>query len=504
MNKKLFKYAVPLFLLIVFAMAFFLRAQETLSGNFLFLIDSGRDMLDVKKIVFEKNLTLIGPYTSMGGVFQGPLYYYLLSIPTFIFQGNPWGNILLMLIISLSTILVAFCFSKKYFGIAAGVTIFTLFAFSPEAIAAATYFWNPHPMWLLLTLYIFILFSAIKNKKWAKISLWPLIALTFHFEMAFGFFLFISTFLFTVIFQRKTMINKLFFISLLLSLIFFLPQVVFDLKNNFIMSSSVIEILKGNEQGLITPNEKGDFLSIRLNNINTLKNNFTSSFIYERQFSGFTLIITVLTALTFLYSISKNLYSKDEKLFLKSVSLLIFIISLLCIAYPFPLRYWFLTGFQSFYLVIFGLVLSKLFKFNLGKLLLILIFCYMSFYFITRINTLYINPPNDGGVAKIKGKIDAIDYIYNDAGNEKFGLLVFTPPVLTDAYDYLVWWHGAKKYGYIPHNEKRGAVYLLIEPDGAQPWSYKGWLETVIVNGEIQSTTELPSGFIIQKRIFPK
>jgi hypothetical protein len=113
----------------------------------------------------------------------------------------------------------------------------------------------------------------------------------------------------------------------------------------------------------------------------------------------------------------------------------------------------------------------------------------------------YRNDFNDfGGVHKIKGKIQALDYIYKDAGGKPFNLLVFTPPVYTYAYDYLLWWYGREKYGYEPERKKERTFYLLIEPDPHQPWTYKGWLETVIKIGKIIETKELPSGFIIQKR----
>lgn len=58
-----------------------------------------------------------------------------------------------------------------------------------------------------------------------------------------------------------------------------------------------------------------------------------------------------------------------------------------------------------------------------------------------------------------------------------------------------------KKYGYVPSKDKTGTFYLLIEPDPHKPWTYKGWLETVIKTGRVLKTVELPTGFIIQKRI---
>ncbi|MFZ5535482.1 MAG: hypothetical protein ACOY3M_05040 [Patescibacteria group bacterium] len=106
-----------------------------------------------------------------------------------------------------------------------------------------------------------------------------------------------------------------------------------------------------------------------------------------------------------------------------------------------------------------------------------------------------------GGTAKIRGKIDAIDFIYTDARGERFNLAVFTPPVYTYAYDYLLGWHASKRYGYVPGTSLENTVYLLIEPDPEKPWSYNGWLETVIKKGNVTASWKLPSGFIIEKRI---
>jgi hypothetical protein len=127
--------------------------------------------------------------------------------------------------------------------------------------------------------------------------------------------------------------------------------------------------------------------------------------------------------------------------------------------------------------------------------------------FILAVKSIYFSYTNTlrdysdyGGVSKIKGKIDAIDYIYKDAKGKPFGLFVFAPPVYTYPYDYLIWWYGGRKYNYSPYKQKKGDVYFLIEPDPSKPWSYKGWLETVIKNGTILKTVNLPSGFIIQER----
>lgn len=484
----------------VFILAMLLRAQESVSGNYLFLIDQGRDMMAVKKIVFDHHLTLIGPYTSLQGIFQGPLWYYLLSIPVFLMRGDPVGTLYLMLLVSMTVVVGSFFWVKSRFGKTAAIITAFLFAVSPEAIAAATYSWNPHPMWLLILIFIISLFEVRQNKKF-NILLWVSVSLMFHFEAALGVFFLLGTFIYLSIFNRDVFKSKFFFIGILTSLVFFIPQVLFDFRHNFLMAKSIIALFNGSNQGLLVVGESNKYLNLIVGHYYAFFGNFRSAFISQ----GLLSFIPNVLLFTFIVIVAANkrnkLIQKEEKQFLDLLFRFIIIIFLLSFLYPFPIRYWFLTGFQTFYLLIFGTILSMAFRIKIGKIFMsILILCFLVYSF-SRIYLLYVNPPNDGGTAKIKGKLNAIDYIYKDSGGKNFNLLVFTPPVNTDAYDYLTFWRAKTKYGYLPGQEKKEKFYLLIEPDTEKPWSYNGWLETVIKTGKIIKTVKLPSGFIVQERI---
>lgn len=496
--KKLFS-ALSLFF--IFLLGFFLRAQETISQNFLFLVDQGRDMLAVKSIVYDFHPTLIGPYTSLQGVFQGPLWYYLLGIPTRITGGNPWGSIVLMLILSLLVMLVTFLFMKHFFGKQAAFITLFLLAISPEAIAAATYAWNPHPMWLLLTLFIMCFYNLTLGKKKYHLFVWPLISSMFHFEAALAFFIGLTALMYILIFHFKTTKSKFFFYGLALSGIFFLPQILFELRHDFLMSRSVLHVLYGQNQGLMVRGEQASYWQIINGHLSTFFINFYS--VFRPEVVSQKIAHIFLFSLIFFVIFGKKLsfLQEKERHFLSQIGIFVSILFLLTCLYPFPLRYWFLTGFQMFYIIPLGLLLSKLFRFKITTLFL-LIFVFANIFFsVQKIQTLYLQP-DYGGVAKIKGKKDAIHYIYKDAGEKQFGLLIFTPPVYTDAYDYLVWWKQRQTQSPLPHKEKKGVVYLLMEPDPGNYSSYNGWLETVIKTGTIISTKTLPSGIIVQKRIF--
>ena len=477
-----------------------LRAQELMSNNFLFLLDQGRDMMAVKGILYDHHQTLIGPATSLRGVFQGPLWYYLLALSTAIFAGDPWGGIVLMFTISIAVLLVVFLWMKNLFGGKAALITLFLFAVSSEAAAAATYTWNPHPMWLLVVIYIFTFYSTIYKSNKFNILLWPTIGLMFHFQTALAVFILIATGIYCLVFERK-IFTRNFIIGIILFLFTFIPQILFEIRHDFLMSRSALNLFTGSEQGLFVGGEKTKYMKLMSDHVFSFYNNFNSAFINDgiaKHISDLFILLILLPI--FLIKKKRNIFPENESAFISFMVKLLLIIFLLSFAYPFPLRYWFLTGFQSFYLIILGLLLSRFLTERLGKIIVIFIFAILVFYSWQRINALYFNPPNDGGADKIKGKLSAIDYVYKDAKGKPFGFLVFTPAVYTDAYDYLIWWYGKGKYDYVPHKEKKGTFYLLMETDRAKPWSNKGWRETVVKTGNILETITLPTGLIIEKR----
>jgi len=497
MKKRIFFIAFILILILGFG----LRAQEMISRNFLFLLDQGRDMMAVKGILYDNHPTLIGPSTSLRGIFQGPLWYYLLAFSTGIFGGDPWGGIALMVGISVLVLLIVYFWTKKLFGEKAALITLFLFAVSPEAVAAATYAWNPHPMWLLVVIYIFSFYSVIYKTNRFNIILWPVIGLMFHFQTALAVFILLASIIYVLIFERKIFLNRNFAIGIGLFFLTFLPQILFDTRHDFLMTRSALSFFAGSERGLFVDGEKSGYLGLIKSHMDSLYGNFRSAFIND----GFAKYISNLFVILILSSIlllknKANVFLKKESEFILFVAKFLLIIILLTFAYPFPLRYWFLTGFQSFYLILLGLLLSKFLTDRLGRVFVILLFTILIFYSWQKIDLLYFNPPNDGGAEKIKGKLSAIDYIYKDSKDKSYGLLIFTPAVYTYAYDYLIFWYGKKQYGYEPYRDKKGTFYLLIEPDHSKRWSYKGWLETVVKTGRVLKTTTLPTGLIIQKR----
>src|SRR3990167_1835175 len=78
------------FLLVIVILAAFLRFYR-ISGYMTFLGDEGRDAIIVRRLLVNFDPILIGPGTSIGNMFIGPLYYYLIAPALLLANFSPVG-----------------------------------------------------------------------------------------------------------------------------------------------------------------------------------------------------------------------------------------------------------------------------------------------------------------------------------------------------------------------------------------------------------------------------
>lgn len=483
------------FLLVIVILGSIPRSIEVISGNFLFGYDQGVFFQAVKEIVVSHKLTLIGTEVGGGGFFQGPGWYYLLSIPFYLWKGDPYGGMILMLMVGILTIALSVVFGRKIFDVKTALTIGFLVAVSPAIIAQSRFIWPPLIISLFAVFFIFFLYKIFQGSGKFFPFLTLTVGLMFHFEIATGATLLLQLLIISPLFFIKKMVSLRFYILGLLS--FLSTQIslfIFDIRHDFLNTKGIIK--------LFTNSNEEDFLINRVNlvgnHISVFKQNFLSSFQMADLLWPFLLIVLVI-GLTAYFRDKKNIKARKWLvLYLATSPLTLFLVF---IFYPSGIWEWWILELMIFYCFLFGIILTYLFKNKLMRFFVVPIYIIFFLSFVNKTIFFYKNDFNDfGGTQKIKGKIEAIDYVYKNAKGKKFGLLVFTPPVYAYAYDYLIWWHGSKNYNYIPYKEKKGTFYLLMEPDSSKPWSYDGWLETVIKTGTIVETKELPSGFVIQKR----
>jgi len=93
------KYYLVLLLIILFS-AFF-RLYK-IDQYMTFLGDEGRDVLVVKRMLIDGKFTLLGPITSVGSMYMGPIYYYLMVPFLLLWNFSPVGPAVMVAFFSLS------------------------------------------------------------------------------------------------------------------------------------------------------------------------------------------------------------------------------------------------------------------------------------------------------------------------------------------------------------------------------------------------------------------
>ncbi len=504
-KNNLYKIIFGLAVVLIVLFSVFPRSVEVLNHNYLFLMDQGRDYMAVKDIVVNHKFTLIGSEIGGGaagtqGVFQGPVYYYLLSLFFLIFKGDPYGGVVMMLIFGFISVAFSYFFAKKIFGNNwYGLLMAFLVAISHPLIDQARFIWNNHPSTIFIFLAFYCIYLARKGDgKYIFLSAF-LSAFIYNFEIAIAVPISIALICYSIFILRyKKVSNYICLFTGFMMGVF--PMILFELRHNFIGTRGVLAYIFVRPEIYLKSNVHYGFVS---NHLSAFIANFFDTFSLQNYpYAG----IIFLTFLVLLIVLIIKESKPKIKSFMKFLFILLAVTLLIFSFLRNYVYYYYLYHLSVLYIFIAVYIVYRIFngskKHAFLRVLTIIIIFLLTF---RAINFSYSNSIRDysdyGGVAKVKGKIDAINYIYKDAKGTHFGLLVFTPPVYTYPYDYLVWWYGKRIYNYLPYEAKQGTYYLLIETDPAKPWSYRGWLETVIKSGKVIYTKILPSGFIVQKRI---
>lgn len=495
--KKLF----CIVLLLAIGVGVGIRSTELFSGNYLFGFDQGRDFLAVKSIVVDHKFTLIGSEIGAGaagfkGIFHGPFYYYSLVIPFIIFWGNPYGGMVLMFIFGVTSLFFSYFLGKTIFNKMTGLVIASLVSLSNPLVSQSRFIWNSHPSTIFILLTFYFTFLIPKRKPSHAFLAAFFSAFIYNFELAMAIPVSLTLLIYFVFILRIKSLKQYahFFLGFCLG---FAPALFFELRHNFLAIRGIVLYLFHHEETQITR----IFISYLLrDHYKAFSYNFASTFPPQQIFPPLILFLVTLIPSIYLLTKEKNAILKKFIIFLFLVPLInFFVFSFLRNA----VYDYYLIDISLVYILLWGYIwyasYSKSFRLHVAFscFLVILIFLAIPYY----VKNFYDDYRDYGGTAKIKGKTDAVDYIYKDNQKKDFGLFVFSPPIYTYPYDYLLWWYGKNKYGFIPEQKKESTFYVLIEEDTGKRWSYKGWLETVIKTGKVVYTKKLPSGFIIQKRV---
>ena len=353
------------FLIIIFILITFVRFYK-LEEFVTFLGDQGRDAIIIKRIATLEKFPAIGPVSSIGSVFLGPFYYYLMTPFLLLFNFDPLG--LAFGVAFLSIIFLALCYLmlKKQINNTVAVIFILLAGFSQILVEFNRFSWNPNLLPFLSFFTLSFLTFFLKSKK--RVYLFAFgsflsLSLQLHYL---AFLLFLTILLFAVVnFSKiKSFISlKNLFIAIGAFFLFYSPLVIFDLRHQFLNSKNLLNIFT--EKKIITSlNPWQRFLETNQNFFN---------YLFKLKISiGLTLILFVF----FVFIFVKNKFFKNNFLinihYLNFFSYLIGFSLLQSYRYP----HYYMGVYLSFFLIL-AYWLSNFYKKNFFKPL---IYIFLSIY----------------------------------------------------------------------------------------------------------------------------
>jgi hypothetical protein len=426
------------------------KIAVTWNGNFIFQMDNARDWVDVRNMIELKNIRLTGPISAVEGLFNGPFWYYLLAFPYLLSGGDPYSGVLLMIFLWAVGGYFLYVITKQY-GFLGWFGAQLLWLGSPYIGLTTVYSFNPNPILFLFPLFIYFLQKYLeKGKIIFGIIVGALAGFFFNLEMLSAVFLpaiIITSILVTKNFNLFKKIS--FWLSIGVYSLFLLPQIIFDLKHQYVMSNALMKYLDG---------EGGTHASIPLyqkffKTWESYISAFMPTFINTKWLVNSFLWLFLISAGVYIYRNFKKFAIEN---YFDRISLLAFVTLFVTFLgfwlFPVGLNSWHFGPLVASTIIMFAFLMHKigeqisLAKVISGVFVLVI-------FVLTVMNTVkgigeIGTPSNDP--SNFANELKAIDYAYTQANGQNFKAYAYLPSVIDYPYQYLFWWYGLKKYGYTP------------------------------------------------------
>lgn len=238
-------------IIVVLIVALFLRLYR-LPATLTFLEDEGRDLLIVHRMLDTFRPVLLGPQTSTGNMYLGPLYYYLITPALFLARMNPLGPAAFIGLTGVLTVYLLYLFGTKWFGKLSGMVVAIMYAVLPLPVIFTRNSWNPNLAPLFSLLMLWYLVKIIEEKSSSAKSYFILgilggaIVQTHYMTLL----LLVGVGVTLIYYLRKNW-SKLIrgvvfaFVGFLITLS---PFIVFEIRNDFVNTHAITRFIEAKEE----------------------------------------------------------------------------------------------------------------------------------------------------------------------------------------------------------------------------------------------------------------
>ncbi len=175
-------FTIGFLLPLIVVLAAFLRLYN-MSGTLMFQGDQGRDALIVSRIFTERDLVFIGPVTSVGNMYLGPLYYYFMMPWLWLSYPSPLGPAYGVAILGILTVWLLFKLGSELVGKWPSLVAAALYSVSAITIQYSRFSWNPNPSPLVTLVMLWATRRAVKKSGyyWILVAVCGAVLMQLHY-----------------------------------------------------------------------------------------------------------------------------------------------------------------------------------------------------------------------------------------------------------------------------------------------------------------------------------
>ncbi len=437
------KSFLPLLLLLLIVIVGFYFRTYKLAELYTFAHDNDLYSWIVKDIWVDRHFRLIGQETSVGAIFIGPLFYYLL-VPFFVlFKLDPIGAVMLTTIIGILTIVSFYFVISKFFGRAAGLTVAFLYAVSLQNVFFDRWVVPTQPTVLWSIWYLYVLLSLLGGNLKVLPLAGILLGLIWHIHITLAPLVLLLP-IAIILSHRKIKANQ-FILPAFFGLVLTLPFWLFEFRHGFTQFKGFFDSLSGYKdpaQGFYRFQKMFDLSAAPL-----LANLFP-----DLRFTNFSNLLPMI--FLSLYCLLRKILSKKE--FLLMLAWVLIAILSQFFSRRTVSEYYF-SNIIVVTLPLAALFLTSFFRFRVGKVVLLSLL--LGYLIFNRNNLLKRSTLPDGYLAKKQ----IVEYIRKDAlakGYPCISINYITNFGKGVGFRYFFWWQGVK----LIQPGKGAPVYNIVIP----------------------------------------
>jgi len=400
-----------------------------LPQNLQIHFDQGMHAQAIWRIWHDHKFSLLGHPTDVNGVYQAPIYYWLMTPAYILGGGDPAFASVFQVLLDAVGIIFLFKLASELFDTKTAYLASLLYSVSYGYASYVRWLSNVTPTFPFSALFFWLLNRVYQNQTRYLPAVLLVASMITQFNGAIGVFLF--PIILWVVISRHLYSKVNYFWSVVMFALPHLPLLLFELRHDFVVTRSIFKFSQNSSTGL------GFSSSVLWHNLGIL---------YEQLYHLTSYSLPILTS--FLLIASALVFIRRRQVFIVG-SILIFIFSLSLYKWG-ALLFFFVPVFGLF-TIIFANTLTQLPKFIFIPVLslTLTINIYHWKYFLLPHHNL--TPIGTANLITNQDRKNVTDFIYRTADGKPFAIWIYTIPYFHDVpWTYYFTWYAQQRYGYQP------------------------------------------------------